>query len=142
MCDREPHCYTIERDRQDGASRPIFRGARMKQELRDYARLLVDAGLTLGVCDWGYCVYRQEHSACRGTISGPNPILREPSTCARCRNFVVTVKHRPYWEEQLHQHRALLDERDLPRQTLKIARDRLTEATKILSSLDAPRKEG
>jgi hypothetical protein len=96
------------------ASRPRFRGARMKQELRDYAWLLVEAGLTLGVCDWSYCVYRQEHGACRGTISGPNPILREPSTCARCRNFVVTVKHRPYWEEQLHRHRALLDERYAP----------------------------
>lgn len=43
------------------ARRPRFRGAAMKHEIKSYARLLVDAGLTLGVCDWGYCVYRQQH---------------------------------------------------------------------------------
>ena len=33
------------------AKRPRFRGARLKQDLKRYARLLVDAGLVLGVCD-------------------------------------------------------------------------------------------
>jgi integrase len=122
--------------------RPRFRGRKMKQDLRSFAQLLVQAGLTLGVCDWGYCIYRQEHSACLGSTTGPNPIYREPSTCGRCRNFVVTDKHRPYWEAQLERHQALLNERDLPRQTLKIARDRLTRATKILSSLATPREIG
>jgi integrase len=122
------------------ARRPHFRGRRMKQDLRSFARLLVQAGLTLGVCDWGYCIYRQEHSACFGGPSGPNPIFREPATCGRCRNFVVTRKHRPYWEGQVERHRALLDEPDLPRQTLKLARERLTRATKILSFLDSPPK--
>jgi integrase len=122
--------------------RPRFRGARMKQDVRSFARLLVEAGLALGVCDWGFCVYRQEHSACLGSASGPNPILREPSTCARCRNFVVTVQHRPYWEEQVQRHLGLLNEPDLPRQTLKIARDRLAEATRILNSIDASLKRG
>jgi hypothetical protein len=84
---------------------------------------------------FSFPVLLQEHSACLGSTSGPNPILREPSTCARCRNFVVTVDHRPYWEGQVQRHRALLDHPDLPRQTLKIGRDRLTEATKILSSI-------
>ena len=60
------------------AKRPRFRGSRMKQDLRSYARLLVDAGLVLGVCDWGYCVYREEHSACLGNATGPNPARREP----------------------------------------------------------------
>jgi integrase len=122
------------------ARRPHFRGRRMKQDLRSFARLLVQAGLTLGVCDWGYCIYRQEHSACFGGPSGPNPIFREPSTCGRCRNFVVTGKHRPYWEGQVERHRALLDEPDLPRQTLTLARERLTRATKIVSFLDSPPK--
>jgi hypothetical protein len=122
------------------AKRPHFRGHKMKQDLRGFARLLVQAGLTLGVCDWGYCIYREEHSACFGGPSGPNPIYREPSTCGRCPNFVVTDKHRPYWESQVERHRALLDEPDLPRQTLKLARERLTRATKILSVLDAPKR--
>jgi uncharacterized membrane protein len=70
---------------------------------------------------------------------GPNPIYREPSTCGRCRNFVVSDKHRPYWQGQVERHQALLNEPELPRQTLKIARERLTRATKILNSLAGPR---
>lgn len=124
------------------AKRPRFHGARMKQDLRSYARLLVEAGLTLGVCDWGFCVYRQEHSACLGTASAPNPTRREPSTCARCRNFVVADKHRPYWQEQVRRHEALLNEPELPRQTLKIVRERLTEATAMLRSIGSTCKEG
>jgi integrase len=117
------------------AKRPRFRGLKMKQDLRSFAQLLVQAGLTLGVCDWGFCVYRQEHSACLGSATEPNPIYREPSTCVRCRNYVVTEQHRSYWQEQVERHQALLNEPDLPRQTLKIARDRLTEATKVLRSI-------
>jgi integrase len=122
------------------AKRPRFRGLKMKQDLRSFAQLLVQAGLTLGVCDWGFCVYRQEHSACLGSATEPNPIYREPSTCVRCRNYVVTEKHRPYWQEQVERHQALLNEPDLPRQTLKIARDRLTEATKVLRSFTTSRR--
>lgn len=124
------------------AKRPRFRGLKMKQDLRSFAQLLVQAGLTLGVCDWGFCVYRQEHSACLGSATEPNPIYREPSTCVRCRNYVVTEKHRPYWQEQVERHQALLNEPDLPRQTLKIARDRLTEASEVLRSLTVSRRKG
>ena len=119
------------------AQRPRFRGTRMKQDLKRYARMLVDAGLTLGVCDWGFCVYRQPHSACLGTATAPNPVRREPSTCARCQNFTVAEKHRGYWLEQVRRCEALLNEPALPTQALKIARARLTEALKILRSLDA-----
>jgi hypothetical protein len=123
-------------------SRPRFRGVNMKQDLRSFAQLLVQAGLTLGVSDWGFCVYRQEHTACLGSASEPNPIDRVPSTCVRCRNYVVTEQHRSYWQEQVERHQALLKERDLPRQTLEIARDRLTEATKVLLSLTISRPRG
>jgi integrase len=76
------------------AKRPQFRGMRMKSEIKSYARTLVEAGLVLGICDYCYCVYRQEYSACGGTTTGPNPVYREPSTCARCLNFVVSTPHR------------------------------------------------
>jgi hypothetical protein len=118
------------------AKRPRFRGTRVKQDLKRYARMLVDAGLTLGVCDWGFCVYRQEHSACLGSTSAPNPVRREPSTCARCRNFVVGPQHRGYWEAQAQRHQALLNEPSLPTQTLKIARERLGEAITMMRSID------
>jgi hypothetical protein len=119
------------------AQRPRFRGARMKVDLKRYARMLVDADLTLGVCDWGFCVYRQQYSACLGSTTGPNPVRREPSTCARCRNFTVSAKHRGYWLEQARRNEALLNEPALPTQTLKIARERLTEALAVVRSIDA-----
>ncbi len=119
------------------AKRPRFRGARLKQDLKSYARLLVDAGLVLGVCDWGFCVYREEHSACLGNAVGPNPARREPSTCARCKNFAVSAQHRPYWAEQVRRHEALLNEPALPIQTLRIVRERLTEARLLIRVIDA-----
>ena len=119
------------------AKRPQFHGARMKSDIKSYARTLVEAGLALGVCDYGYCVYRQEYSACRGTTAGPNPVYREPSTCARCLNFAVSTPHRPYWLDQVQRCEALLREPALPTQTLKIARERLEEARAVLRSIDA-----
>jgi hypothetical protein len=107
----------------------------MKQDLKSYARLLVEAGLTLGVCDWGFCVYREEYSACRGDAFGPSPQRREPSTCARCKNFSVSSEHRLYWLDQAERHEALLRDPSLPTQTLKIARERLAEALTIVRSL-------
>jgi len=122
------------------ARRPRFRGARLKQDIKSYAHMLVDAGLVLGVCDWGFCVYREEHSACLGNAAGPNPERREPSTCARCKNFSVSVQHRPYWVEQVKRSEALLNEPALPMQTLRIVRDRLNEAQSLLRAIDAQAK--
>ena len=125
------------------AKRPRFRGARLKEETTSYARMLTDAGLTLGVCDWGFCVYREEHSACLGNAVGPNPARREPSTCARCKNFTVSPTHRRYWLDQVDRHEALLHEPALPRQTLLIARSRLEEARTMIRAIDnATCKEG
>ena len=123
------------------ANRPRFRGKRIKEDLASYARLLVDAGLVLGVCDWGFCVYREAYSACLGNAAGPNPARREPSTCARCRNFVVSEPHRAYWAEQVHRCQDLLDEPALPLQTLRIVRARLDEARSLVRAMDSGQKE-
>lgn len=121
--------------------RPRFRGARIKQDIKSYARLLVDAGLVLGICEWGFCVYREEHSACLGNAGGPNPARREPSTCSRCKNFSVSAQHRPYWADQVNRHEALLNEPALPLQTLRIVRDRLNEARSLVRGIDAQGKK-
>lgn len=121
--------------------RPQFRGLRMKSEVKSYARTLVEAGLVLGVCDYGYCVYRQEYSACRGNAVGPNPVYREPSTCARCLNFAVSEEHRPYWTGQIDRCHELLNEPALPTQTLKIVRDRLEEARDIVRSIETTTRD-
>lgn len=122
--------------------RPRFRGARIKQDIKGYARLLVDAGLVLGICEWGFCVYREEHSACLGNAVGPNPARREPSTCSRCKNFSVSAQHRPYWADQVNRQEALLNEPALPLQTLRIVRDRLNEARALVRAIDGDVKEG
>lgn len=124
------------------AKRPRFRGARLKQDIKSYALMLVDAGLVLGVCDWGFCVYREEHSACLGNTAGPNPERREPSTCARCKNFSVSMQHRSYWVEQVSRNEALLNEPALPIQTLRIVRERLNEARSLIRAIDAEAGKG
>lgn len=118
------------------AKRPRFRGARLKEDIKSYARMLADAGLALGVCDWGFCVYREAHSACLGNAIGPNPARREPSTCARCKNFAVSEQHRQFWVDQVDRHEALLNEPALPLQTLRIARERFEEARAVIQSID------
>jgi integrase len=123
------------------ARRPRFRGSRVKQEIRAYARMLAETGLTLGVCEWGYCVYREEVSACHGSPTAPDPVRREPSTCARCKNFSLTDAHRPYWIEQVDRYQRILNDPALPTQTLKIARTRLDEARALIRSMDSPPKE-
>jgi hypothetical protein len=123
------------------AHRPRFRGTRMKPELKQYACMLVDSGLTLGVCDWGFCVYRQEHSACLGSATGPSPLRREPSTCATCRNFAVSLRHRAYWLQQVQRNEALLSEPALPTQTLKIARERFNQARAVLRSIETTSRD-
>jgi hypothetical protein len=98
--------------------------------------MLVDAGLTLGICDWGFCVYREEQSACLGNKAGPNTERREPSTCATCKNFSVSTQHRAYWVNQIDRHHALLNEPLLPLQTLRVARRRMEEARELLAQID------
>lgn len=124
------------------ARRPRFRGSRLKQDIKSYARMLVDAGLVLGVCDWGFCVYREGTSACLGNATGPNPARREPSTCARCANFAVSSEHRPYWAEQVHRSEVLLEEPMLPLQTLRILRERIQQAQGLIRVIDESPKGG
>jgi hypothetical protein len=54
------------------AKRPRFRGMRLKQEIKSYARLLVDSGPVLGV-RLGIPRPSQEHSACLGNAVGLIP---------------------------------------------------------------------
>jgi integrase len=117
------------------AKRPRFRGSRAKEDIVSYAKLLVDAGLVLAVCDWGYCVYRKRSSACGGNSAGPNPARRTPSVCATCSNFAVAPKHAAYWSFQRMRSLELLREPLLPRQTRELAKERALEAERVLESL-------
>lgn len=64
------------------AARSRFRGRTRDGDVQTYVRFLMEeTDLRLGVCDWGYCVYRIETAACLGDERGPNPVLRTESTC-------------------------------------------------------------
>src|SRR5208282_2419596 len=67
------------------AARSQFRGRTRDGDVQAYVDFLMkETDLRLGVCDWGYCVYRVETSACFGDDKGPNPVLRTESTCISC----------------------------------------------------------
>ncbi|MBK7424620.1 MAG: hypothetical protein IPJ48_16880 [Propionivibrio sp.] len=95
----------------------------------------MDAGLVLGVCDWGSRLPGRARRLPR-QCSRTQPGTQEPSTCARCKNFAVSAQHRPYWDEQVRRHEALLNEPALPIQTLRIVRERLTEARLLIRVID------
>ncbi|WP_287181354.1 integrase [Mesorhizobium sp.] len=120
------------------SSRSRFRGRTRDGELAAYVDFLVeDSGMRLGVCDWGYCVYRAETAACIGDERGPNPLWRTESTCVSCANFAVTERHRPVWQARLERNLALIADQRLDEASLVLAKTRIAECERILSDLSA-----
>ncbi|WP_337271082.1 integrase [Oryzifoliimicrobium ureilyticus] len=120
------------------SSRSRFRGRTRDGELAAYVDFLIeDSGMRLGVCDWGYCVYRAETAACMGDERGPNPLWRTESTCASCANFAVTDRHRPVWQARLERNLALIGDQRLDEASRALARTRIAECERILSDLPA-----
>ena len=120
------------------AGRSGFRGRTVDSEVRAYVdQILGETDMRLGVCDWGYCVYRQESSACQGDRDGPNPALRTQSACVACPNFAVSDKHRPVWTARRERNLALLDHPGLDPASRALAQARADECDTILSALAA-----
>ncbi len=118
------------------AERTRFRG-RTKRDVSEYVDFLMqETDMRLGVCDWGYCVYRSETSACLGGDKGPNPALRSESVCATCANFAVTAKHRPVWEARRARNLEHAAEARLDPESRSLAETRIKECDRILSQLD------
>ncbi len=114
------------------SGRSQFRGRTRDGEVQAYVDfLMAETDLRLGVCDWGYCVYREETSACLGNEKGPNPILRTESVCATCANFAVTGKHRPVWERRRTRNKELLEQQGLDPQSRALAQARIIECDGI-----------
>lgn len=121
------------------ASHSRFRGRVRDGDVREYVDFILrESDMRLGVCDWGYCVYRRETSACLGGEKGPNPVLRTQSACATCANFAVTARHRPIWEARRGRNLALLSRSDLDDESRALASARLDECDRILDDLDSP----
>lgn len=119
------------------AARSKFRGRTRDGDVQTYVRFLMEeTDLRLGVCDWGYCVYRVETAACLGDERGPNPMLRTESTCLTCSNFAVTARHRPVWQARRDRNADLLDQPGLDPVSQKLAETRIAECDRILGELD------
>lgn len=110
-------------------------GMRGKMTLDSLVEKLIQSGLILAPCDWGYCVYARELSKCKGNASGPNPIQRAPSVCASCANFAVANHHLPWWERRYSEQSEFLNREGLPEQTRRVVFAQLEMTEKILSSV-------
>src|SRR3546814_6162816 len=104
--------------------------------------ILAETDMRLGVCDWGYCLYRRETSACLGGEREPNPVLRTQSTCSRCANFAVTDRHRPVWAARLERNTALTQRDDLDAESRALAEARIQESPRILAQLAQGNADG
>ena len=119
------------------AARSGFRGRTRDGDVQAYVDfLMAETDLRLGVCDWGYCVYRRETSACVGGENGPNPALRTQSVCATCANFAVTDRHRPVWEARRAQNVDVMQAKALDPESRALAAARVAECDRILAQLD------
>jgi integrase len=124
------------------AARSRFRGRTRDGDVQAYVDfLMAETDLRLGVCDWGYCVYRPETSACFGGDAGPNPALRTETTCSTCANFAVTARHRPVWEARRARNVKLLDQPALDPASRALATARIAECDRILVALDHSRRD-
>lgn len=65
---------------------------------------MIKNGVNLAPCNWGYCLYSQQHSACMGSKNQPNEKFRSPDTCGNCKNFVVADVHRSFWNRRYEDH--------------------------------------
>ena len=118
------------------SARSRFRGRTRDGDLAAYVDFLIeDSGMRLGVCDWGYCVYRAETAACMGDERGPNSLWRTESTCVSCANFAVTERHRTVWQARLERNLVLIADHRLDETSRALADTRVAECQRILADL-------
>lgn len=97
---------------------------------------LIEKGVKLAPCDWGYCLYDSSMSACRGSREAPNPVNRCPSVCSSCSNFVITEKYRSWWEARMARDVQFSKRSDLPKQTELFVESRIRESRILLTTLN------
>jgi hypothetical protein len=133
-----PRIYTnlstdMERDLRSRALEALDRVRKASE-----VRRMVGAGAALAPCDWGVCLYKAPTSACKGTLAGPNDVLRTPETCAKCANFVVPPSWQPWWAKRVDDLQRHLALRGVPEQAQRLLQTRLETGLKILDHLRDP----
>lgn len=111
---------------------PTFKG---RKGLERLVEKLIDDGVQLAPCDWGYCVYSQSLSACHGDSRGPNEARRSADVCSTCANFAVTDQHRPWWEGRMKQDDEFLERPGLGEQTVAWVKRRRANSARIVAGL-------
>jgi hypothetical protein len=102
---------------------------------------LISKGVQLAPCNWGYCVYSKALSACSGDDHGPNEMKRSPTVCGSCSNFVVTEKHRTWWEDRIKEDEKFLGIEQASPQAKIVVSKRLEQAIQLLRGLNTKRFE-
>lgn len=98
-------------------------------------RALIESGVIMVPCDWGYCVYRADLSACKGTEVAPNPLGRSPEVCAGCKNFGVDERHIEWWSDRLARGQEFARIKGVPWQSLVIVKKRVEVAGKVVEMI-------
>lgn len=124
---------------KSGVRSQTYRGRRALELMVDR---LIEQGVQLAPCDWGYCVYSEPLSACRGSLAGPNEANRSPGICAGCKNFAVTEKHRAWWSDRLEVDEDFLRQVGVNQQSRELVEKRIVVTKKVLSNLNRQRVNG
>jgi integrase len=111
---------------------PRLRG---KAAMRTVVERLISQGVQLAPCDWGYCVYSKALSACHGDAKGPNEAQRTAEVCSGCSNFLVTERHRAWWEDRVVRDEEFLS-RSVPSQAVMVVQRRLAKSMDLLAELN------
>lgn len=117
--------------RDSQVSQQKFRG---KLALKSMVDKLLNDGVILAPCDWGYCVYAKDLSMCKGSDVAPSIERRSPSVCASCSNFAVTEVQLSWWERRYNEQELFL-RKELPDQTRRVVENQFTFTQKILTDL-------
>lgn len=114
-----------------------FRG---RKTLIAFIDTLIDKGVVLAPCDWGFCVYSRDYSACGGDDKGPNEIVRSPDVCAGCQNLFVTDKHLLWWSDRARDQQEFLKRRNIPLQSREIVEKKLKKTQGVLARIIEPNR--
>lgn len=106
-----------------------------KRALKSVVKGLVEKGVKIAPCDWGFCMYNEAFSACGGNTVGPDEAKRSPDVCAGCKNFAVTERHRHWWEDRIKREEKFLLQKNLPEQTVALVSRRLSRSKDVLKDV-------